>query len=101
MGHSYGWKKEWPDTAKTPLEDQIGSVFRTLTARAEEQEHARLKREAEQQRLREERERQETERWGLEAEQEERERRELGSRCQRRFDQGGSRGTGRALRYGL
>ncbi|WP_238431351.1 PE-PGRS family protein [Streptomyces cavernae] len=75
-GHSYGWKKEWADTAKKPLEEQIGSVFRALKARAEEQERARLEREAEQRRLREERERQEAERRRLEAEQEERERRE-------------------------
>ncbi|MGA5879528.1 PE-PGRS family protein [Streptomyces cellulosae] len=75
-GYSYGWKKEWADTAKKPLEDQIGSVFRVLKARAEEQERARLEREAEQQRLREERERQEAERRRLEAEREARERRE-------------------------
>jgi hypothetical protein len=75
-GHSYGWKKEWADTAKKPLEEQIGSVFRALKARAKEQERARLEREAEQQRLREERERQEAERRRLEAEREERERRE-------------------------
>ncbi|MDX5566643.1 hypothetical protein PYK79_29770 [Streptomyces sp. ID05-04B] len=75
-GYSYGWKKEWSDTAKKPLEDQIGSVFRALKARAEEQERARLEREAEQQRLREERERQEAERRRLEAERKERERRE-------------------------
>ncbi|MEV8030842.1 PE-PGRS family protein [Streptomyces sp. NPDC086182] len=73
---SYGWKKEWADTAKKPLEDQIGSVLRALKAHAEEQERARLEREAEQQRLREERERQEAERRRLEAEREERERRE-------------------------
>ncbi|MBX9397860.1 PE-PGRS family protein [Streptomyces sp. TRM72054] len=75
-GYSYGWKKEWADTAKKPLEEQISSVFRALKARAEEQERARLEREAEQQRLREERERQEAERRRLEAEREERERRE-------------------------
>ncbi|MFJ9704790.1 PE-PGRS family protein [Streptomyces sp. NPDC101234] len=75
-GYSYGWKKEWADTAKKPLEDQIGSVLRALKARAEEQERARLEREAEQQRLREERERQEAERRRLEAEREERKQRE-------------------------
>ncbi|WP_406343807.1 PE-PGRS family protein [Streptomyces sp. NBC_00648] len=75
-GYSYGWKKEWADTAKKPLEEQVGSVFRALKARAEEQERARLEREAEQQRLREERERQEAERQRLEAVREERERRE-------------------------
>ncbi|MEV0638559.1 hypothetical protein AB0I77_27175 [Streptomyces sp. NPDC050619] len=74
--YSYGWKKEWADTAKMPLEEQIGSVFRALKARAEEQERARPEREAEQQRLREERVRQEAERRRLEAEREERERRE-------------------------
>ncbi|MEU5343654.1 PE-PGRS family protein [Streptomyces sp. NPDC020766] len=74
--YSYGWKKEWADTAKKPLEEQIGSVFRALKARAEEEERARLEREAEQQRLRQERERQEAERQRLEAEREERERRE-------------------------
>ncbi|MEV3955365.1 PE-PGRS family protein [Streptomyces albogriseolus] len=75
-GHSYGWKKESADTAKKPLEEQVGSVFRALKARAEEQERARLEREAEQRRLREERERQEAERRRLEVEREERERRE-------------------------
>ncbi|MFG2861712.1 PE-PGRS family protein [Streptomyces sioyaensis] len=76
-GYHYGWKKEWGDTAKKPLEDQIGSIFRALKARAEEEEQARLAREAEQQRLREERERQEEERRLREAEeQEERRRRE-------------------------
>lgn len=61
-GYHYGWKKEWGDTAKKPLEDQIGSIFRALKARAEEEEQARLTREAEQQRLQEEREREEEER---------------------------------------
>ncbi|OEJ95150.1 hypothetical protein [Streptomyces thermolilacinus] len=75
-GHSYGWKEEWADTAKKPLEEQVGSVFRALKARAEEQEQARLERDAEQRRQREERERQEAERRRLEAEREERERRE-------------------------
>ncbi|MGW8666083.1 PE-PGRS family protein [Streptomyces niveus] len=75
-GYSYGWKKEWADTAKKPLEEQVGSVFRALKAHAEEQEQARLEREAEQQRLQEERKRQEAERRRLEAEREERERRE-------------------------
>ncbi len=75
-GHNYGWKKEWVDTAKKPLEEQIGSVFRALKTRAEEQEQARLKHEAEQRRLREERERQAAERRRLEAEQEERTRHE-------------------------
>lgn len=74
--YNYGWKKEWADTAKKPLEEQIVSIFRALKARAEEQERARLEREAEQQRLREERERQEAERRRLAAEREERERRE-------------------------
>ncbi|WP_461025820.1 hypothetical protein [Streptomyces sparsus] len=75
-GYSYGWKKEWADTAKKPLEEQIPSVFRALKTRAEEQERARLEREAEQRRHREERERQEQERRRLEAEREERERQE-------------------------
>ncbi|MFI2351014.1 PE-PGRS family protein [Streptomyces sp. NPDC019443] len=88
-GYSYasGWKKDWADTAKKPLEDQIGSVFRALKARAEEQERARLEREAEQRRLREEREaeqqrlreeqeRQEEERRRREAEEKERRQRE-------------------------
>ncbi|MFE3737833.1 hypothetical protein [Streptomyces sp. NPDC059134] len=35
-GYSYGWKKEWADTAKEPLEEQIASIFRALKARAEE-----------------------------------------------------------------
>ncbi|ESP99286.1 hypothetical protein B591_14058 [Streptomyces sp. GBA 94-10 4N24] len=57
-GYSYGsgWKKDWADTAKKSLEDQIGSVFRALKAHAEEEERARLEREAQQRRLREERE---------------------------------------------
>lgn len=74
--YSYSWKKEWVDTAKKPLEEQIASIFRALKARAEEQERVRLEREAEQRRLREERERQEAERRRLAAEREERERRE-------------------------
>ncbi|WP_435272053.1 PE-PGRS family protein [Streptomyces parvulus] len=74
--YSYGWSKEWADTAKKPLEEQIGSVFRALKARAEEQEQARLEREAEQQRLREEQERQEAERRRLALEREERTRKE-------------------------
>ncbi|MEV8307190.1 hypothetical protein AB0P36_07445 [Streptomyces flavidovirens] len=88
-GYSYasGWKMDWADTAKKPLQEQIGSVFRALKARAEEQERARLEREAEQRRLREdreaeqrrlreERERQEEERRRREAEEKERARRE-------------------------
>ncbi|MEV1009819.1 PE-PGRS family protein [Streptomyces sp. NPDC049881] len=75
-GYGYGWSKEWADTAKKPLEEQVGSVFRALKAHAEEQERARLEQEAEQRRLREEREWQEAERRRLEAEREERERRE-------------------------
>jgi hypothetical protein len=71
--YNYGWKKEWADTAKKPLEEQIASIFRALKARAEEQERARLEREAEQRRLREERERQEAERRRLAAERERRE----------------------------
>ncbi|MDF9814140.1 PE-PGRS family protein [Streptomyces sp. SPB162] len=87
QGYNYGWKKEWGDTAKKPLEDQVGSVLRALKVRAEEQERARLEREAEQERARlgreteqrrqqEERERQEAERRQLEAEQRERAQRE-------------------------
>ncbi|MFJ9799210.1 hypothetical protein [Streptomyces sp. NPDC101145] len=63
-------------TAKKPLEEQVGSEFRALKARVEEQERARLEWEAEQRRLREEWERQEAERRRLKAEREERERRE-------------------------
>ncbi|MEU5578712.1 PE-PGRS family protein [Streptomyces huasconensis] len=74
--YNYGWTKEWADTSKKPLEEQITSIFRALKARAEEQEQARLEREAEQWRLREEQERQEAERRRLEAEREQRERRE-------------------------
>lgn len=74
-GYSYrhSWKKEWADTAKKPLEDQIDSVFRALKANAEAEEKARLAHEAEQQRQREEREQHEEERRRREAkEQEER-----------------------------
>ncbi|MFI8768555.1 PE-PGRS family protein [Streptomyces sp. NPDC053792] len=74
-GYRYGWKKEWSDTAKKPLEDQIDAVLRALKARAEEEEQARLAREAEQQRQREERERQEEERRLREAKEEEEHRR--------------------------
>ncbi|KUJ70320.1 PE-PGRS family protein [Streptomyces albus subsp. albus] len=75
--YRYSWKKEWADTAKKPLEDQIDSVFRALKANAEAEERMRLAREAEQQRLREEREREEEERRQREVkEQEERRRRE-------------------------
>ncbi|MGW2046615.1 hypothetical protein ACWCPF_15720 [Streptomyces sp. NPDC001858] len=58
------------------MEEQIGSIFRALKARAEDQERERLEREAEQRRLRKERARQEVELWRLEAEREELERRE-------------------------
>ncbi|MFF9320237.1 PE-PGRS family protein [Streptomyces sp. NPDC014735] len=78
-GYSYGhgWTKEWADTAKKALEDQIDSVFRALKANAEAEEKARLAREAEQQRQREEQGRQEEERRRREArEQEERRRQE-------------------------
>ncbi|MGW1411026.1 hypothetical protein [Streptomyces sp. NPDC002403] len=70
-GYSYGWTKEWSDTAKKPLENQIDAVLRALKARAEEEEQARLTREAEQQRQREKRERQEEERRLQEAQEEE------------------------------
>ncbi|MEU0761146.1 PE-PGRS family protein [Streptomyces microflavus] len=70
--YGYNWKKDWADTAKKPLEDQIGSILRALKARAEEQERARIEREAEHRRLREEMEQQEAERRRLEAEQTER-----------------------------
>ncbi|MGW8778737.1 hypothetical protein ACWGNM_11720 [Streptomyces sp. NPDC055796] len=46
QGYQYGRKKEWSDTEKKPLEDQVGSVLRALRARADEQERARLEREA-------------------------------------------------------
>lgn len=72
QGYQYGWKKEWADTEKKPLEDQIGSVLRALRARADEQERARLKREAEQRRQQDERERQAAENRRLEAERQER-----------------------------
>ncbi|MDI3402864.1 PE-PGRS family protein [Streptomyces cavernicola] len=77
QGSTYGygyrsvWEKEWADTAKKPLEEQIGSVFRALKSNAEAEERARLAREAEQQRLREERERQQEERRRREAEEQE------------------------------
>ncbi|MFD3561921.1 PE-PGRS family protein [Streptomyces sp. NPDC058686] len=72
----HGWTKEWADTAKKQLEDQVGSVLRALKAHAEDLERRRLEREAEQQRLKEERQRQEAERRRLEAEQQERTRKE-------------------------
>ncbi|MDX2391786.1 PE-PGRS family protein [Streptomyces sp. DK15] len=76
QGYQYGWKKEWADTEKKPLEDQIGSVLRALRARADEQERARLEREAEQRRQQDERERQAAENRRLEAERQERAQRE-------------------------
>ncbi|MFB6830684.1 PE-PGRS family protein [Streptomyces hydrogenans] len=88
-GYRYGWKKEWSDTAKKPLEDQIDAVLRALKARAEEEEQARLAREAEQQRQREERERQEEERRLREAKEEEEHRRreaEKKERTQRKWE---------------
>lgn len=105
-GHGYGWKKEWADTAKKPLEEQIRSVFRALKARAEEQEWARLEREVELRRLR-----QEAERRRLEAEGEEQARKEWKppstSLRSRRFAPYGPRasaqpwsGGGRRLRSG-
>ncbi|MFF5934867.1 PE-PGRS family protein [Streptomyces sp. NPDC012508] len=76
-GYRYSWEKEWGDTAKKPLEDQIDSVFRELKANAEAEEQARLAREAEQRRQREERERLEEERRRRETEEQgERRRRE-------------------------
>ncbi|MFI8850298.1 PE-PGRS family protein [Streptomyces sp. NPDC053499] len=72
----YGWKKDWGDTPKKPLESQMGSIFRALKAHAEEEERARLEREAEQRRLREELERKEADRRRREAEERERALRE-------------------------
>ncbi|MFD3758069.1 hypothetical protein [Streptomyces sp. NPDC058622] len=51
-----GINTEWADTDRKRLEDQIDEVFNVLKARAQEQERARLKCEAEQRHLREERE---------------------------------------------
>ncbi|WP_406075164.1 PE-PGRS family protein [Streptomyces virginiae] len=76
QGYQYGWKKEWADTEKKLLEDQIGSVLRALRTRADEQERARLEREAEQRRQQDERERQAAENRRLEAERQERAQRE-------------------------
>ncbi|MFJ1868207.1 PE-PGRS family protein [Streptomyces sp. NPDC088097] len=76
QGYQYGWKKEWADTEKKPLEDQIGSVLRALRTRADEQERARLEREAEQRRQQDEREQQAAENRRLEAERQERAQRE-------------------------
>ncbi|MFI6004922.1 PE-PGRS family protein [Streptomyces sp. NPDC051366] len=78
-----GINTEWADTKGKRLEDQIDAVFKVLKARAQEQERARLKyeaeqhrlqeeREAEQRRLREERARQEAERQRLEGEKRQR-----------------------------
>ncbi|MFF9198766.1 PE-PGRS family protein [Streptomyces sp. NPDC014779] len=75
QGSGYGWKKEWADSAKKPLEDQIDAVLRALKAHAEQVERARLAWEAEQRRQREERERQEEERRLREAQEEEEHRR--------------------------
>ncbi|MBO1333727.1 PE-PGRS family protein [Streptomyces sp. VRA16 Mangrove soil] len=72
----HGWKKEWADTAKKPLEDQVVSILRALKNHAEDVERVRREREAQQQRLKEERERQEAEQRRLEAEQQERTRKE-------------------------
>ncbi|MEU7388979.1 PE-PGRS family protein [Streptomyces tanashiensis] len=82
-GYRYSWEKEWGDTAKKPLEDQIDSVFRALKANAEAEEQARLAREAEQQRQREERERQEEERRRREAEEQEERRRQEAEKKER------------------
>ncbi|MGW0702099.1 PE-PGRS family protein [Streptomyces sp. NPDC002867] len=75
QGSGYGWKKEWADGAKKPLEDQIDAVLRALKAHAEQVEQARLAWEAEQRRQREGRERQEEERRLREAQEEEEHRR--------------------------
>ncbi|MEU9982638.1 PE-PGRS family protein [Streptomyces sp. NPDC050856] len=75
QGSGYGWKKEWADSAKKPLEDQIDAVLRALKAHAEQVEQARLAWEAGQRRQREERERQEEERRLREAQEEEEHRR--------------------------
>ncbi|GHG14878.1 PE-PGRS family protein [Streptomyces hydrogenans] len=82
-GYRYGWTKEWSDTAKKPLEDQIDAVLRALKARAEDEEQARLAREAEQQRQREDRERQEKERRLREAQEEEEHRRRKAEKKER------------------
>ncbi|MGD9485768.1 PE-PGRS family protein [Streptomyces sp. TRM70308] len=105
QGSGYGWKKEWADSAKKPLEDQIDAVLRALKAHAEQVEQARLAWEAEQRRQREERERQEEERRLREAQEEEEHRRreaEKKERTRREWeaavsvgdDQGGGRRTG-------
>ncbi|MGW7431371.1 PE-PGRS family protein [Streptomyces sp. NPDC054861] len=75
QGSGYGWKKEWADSAKKPLEDQIDAVLRALKAHAEQVEQARLAWEAGQRRQQEERERQEEERRLREAQEEEEHRR--------------------------
>ncbi|MFH0243129.1 PE-PGRS family protein [Streptomyces sp. HK10] len=76
QGYGRLWQKEWADTPKKRLEDQIGSVLRALKKHAEEQERERLAREAERRRQEEERKRQEAERRRLEAEERERTRRD-------------------------
>ncbi|AXI81423.1 PE-PGRS family protein [Peterkaempfera bronchialis] len=75
-GYGSGWKKDYADTAKRSLEEQIGTLFRALKAHAEEQERLQLERQAEQRRLREERERAEAERQRLAAEEKARRQRD-------------------------
>ncbi|MFI9062993.1 hypothetical protein ACIGQE_14090 [Streptomyces sp. NPDC053429] len=106
-----GIKTEWADSDGKRLEDQIDEVFKVVKARAQEQERARLKYEAEQRRLREEREAEQRPAEGGAREagsgtpaagsgEAAAASGEVGGRGQRGFDQGGGCGAGRAVRDG-
>lgn len=74
LSQGHNSKLNWSDTAAKALEAQVETIFRALKRHAEEQERARLEREAEYQRQRAEWERREVER--KQAEVDERERRQ-------------------------
>lgn len=74
QGHSS--KLNWADTSAKPLEAQVDTIFRALKRHAEEQERARLEREAGYRRYQAEWERREEERKQAEAEERERRQRE-------------------------
>ncbi len=58
---SYGWKHQWADTPKKPLEEQIKAIFRKLHERHQEAEKARIAAAEEHDRWVQERRREEDE----------------------------------------
>ncbi|MDI5965672.1 hypothetical protein [Streptantibioticus silvisoli] len=76
LSQGHGSKLNWADTSAKPLEAQIDTIFRALKKHAEEQERARLEREAAYRQQQAEWERQEKERKQAEAKERERRQRE-------------------------